>query len=430
MGQAAEGAAWGTAFHLFRLAFLRLAKLDLNCHRTHLLLPRSEPPSSSRMRCLFPKAAGGWAAPRCAGGAARVRLRSAFRNLRSAFRNLRSAFRSCVLCSAAFCVQLRSESCIQLRSAFSCVLCSGFYVLRSTAFAFTCVLRSGTCVLRSGCCVRVRLRSRSAVFCVRLRSANIAPAEPSQPLRTSPPSRGARGRHASQPQPQVSSRVAGWRAGGRGGTEGPDPPAGDGDSVHLRGLFCGVCLRGAGMECVRWGRRTEGRAEGPQHGIKSVHVSNPERIRSDSGIPSSPGPGAGGRRGGGPRGGSPVLRRSGPREPGSFRKLCRVAGYAASLQYRFPAPRAGSSRDGFLSPTGLCGTPHPAAQFFIQISLVSATVFTDSLLYIVGVVVTRRSPLWATELSVVGWTVGVAMMDWGYAQTGIGEFWSTVKSLR
>eukprot|EP00665_Eupelagonemidae_sp_cell47_P014878 gene14878-biopygen10057 len=97
---------------------------------THLIFPRFEPSSSSRMRRLFPKAAGGWAAPRCAGGAARVQLRSAFRNLRSAFRNPRSAFRSCVLRSAAFCVQLRSEAC-------------------------------------------VRLRSRSAAFCVRLRSANI-----------------------------------------------------------------------------------------------------------------------------------------------------------------------------------------------------------------------------------------------------------------
>eukprot|EP00665_Eupelagonemidae_sp_cell47_P014568 gene14568-biopygen180 len=98
--------------------------------RTHLFFIRSERSSSPRMRCLFPKAAGGWAAPRCAGGAARVQLRSAFRNLRSAFRNPRSAFRSCVLRSAAFCVQLRSEAC-------------------------------------------VRLRSRSAAFCVRLRSANI-----------------------------------------------------------------------------------------------------------------------------------------------------------------------------------------------------------------------------------------------------------------
>eukprot|EP00665_Eupelagonemidae_sp_cell47_P013545 gene13545-biopygen12107 len=88
---------------------------------------------------------------------------------------------SCVLRSAAFFVQLRSESCVQLRSAFtcvlrsgSCVLRSGSCVLRSAVIAFTCVLRSGTCVLRSGCCVRVRLRSRSAAFCVRLRSADIA----------------------------------------------------------------------------------------------------------------------------------------------------------------------------------------------------------------------------------------------------------------
>eukprot|EP00665_Eupelagonemidae_sp_cell47_P017539 gene17539-biopygen2133 len=43
---------------------------------------------------------------------------------RSAFRILRSAF-------TVFCVQLRSESCVQLRPAFSCVLRSGFCVLRS-----------------------------------------------------------------------------------------------------------------------------------------------------------------------------------------------------------------------------------------------------------------------------------------------------------
>ena len=116
MGQAAEGAVRGTASHLFRLAFLRLATFDPTSTSTHLLFPRSEPSSSSRLRRLFPEAAGEWAAPRCAGGAARVQ-RSAFRNLRSAFRNLRSAFRSCVLRSAAFCVQLRSAF-RNLRSAF------------------------------------------------------------------------------------------------------------------------------------------------------------------------------------------------------------------------------------------------------------------------------------------------------------------------
>eukprot|EP00665_Eupelagonemidae_sp_cell47_P002301 gene2301-biopygen13365 len=120
MGQAAEGAVRGTAFHPFRLAFLRLAKLDPTSTFSNLSFPRFEPSSSSRLRRLFPEAAGEWAAPRCAGGAARVQ-RSAFGNLRSACRNLRSAFRSCVLRSAAFCVQLRSESCVQLRSAFTCV---------------------------------------------------------------------------------------------------------------------------------------------------------------------------------------------------------------------------------------------------------------------------------------------------------------------
>eukprot|EP00665_Eupelagonemidae_sp_cell47_P012269 gene12269-biopygen6457 len=107
MGQAAEGAVRGTVFNLSHLAFLRLAKLDSNIHLIHLLFLRFEPPSSSRLRRLFPEAAGEWAAPRYAGGAARVQLRSAFRNLRSAFRILRyvgpTPPRETAFCISAFC---------------------------------------------------------------------------------------------------------------------------------------------------------------------------------------------------------------------------------------------------------------------------------------------------------------------------------------
>ena len=89
-------------------------------------------------------------------------LRSGTCVLRSGFRVLRSAAFafSCVrvqLCSrsAAFCVQ-DPAFCVQLRS-------------RSPAFAFSCVLRSGSCVLRSGFCV---LRSPAFAFsCVRVQAA-------------------------------------------------------------------------------------------------------------------------------------------------------------------------------------------------------------------------------------------------------------------
>eukprot|EP00666_Eupelagonemidae_sp_cell4sb_P001425 gene1425-biopygen12276 len=66
----------------------------------------------------------------------RVQLRPAFRILRSAFRILRSAS-SCVQNPAFSCVLRSAAFCVQLRSAFTCVL-------------------------------------RSAAFCVRLRSADIA----------------------------------------------------------------------------------------------------------------------------------------------------------------------------------------------------------------------------------------------------------------
>eukprot|EP00665_Eupelagonemidae_sp_cell47_P012140 gene12140-biopygen6439 len=148
MGQAAEGAVRGSAFHLFRLVFLRLATFDLNIH------PHPSIISPIRAVILFPHALS---VSQSSGGMARTALRLRFGSR-----------------SAACCVQLRSESGVQLRSAFSCVLrsafcvlCSGSRVLCSAAFAFTCVLCSG-------CCVRVRLCSRSAAFCVRLRSANIA----------------------------------------------------------------------------------------------------------------------------------------------------------------------------------------------------------------------------------------------------------------
>ena len=166
MGQAPEGAVRGTAFHLFRLAFLRLATFDLNIHFHSFTI------SPIRAVILFPPAPS---VPRSSGGMGRTALRRRCGS-RSAFCVQEPAF--CVQ-EPAFCVQI-------LRSAFSCVLRSAaFRILRSAAFcvqlrsAFR-ILRSAFRILRSAfSCVRVHLRSafrnlRSAFRMLRSRSAAFA----------------------------------------------------------------------------------------------------------------------------------------------------------------------------------------------------------------------------------------------------------------
>eukprot|EP00665_Eupelagonemidae_sp_cell47_P015577 gene15577-biopygen6692 len=131
---------------------------------------------------------------------------------------------------------------------------TGSCVLRSAAFAFTCVLRSGTCVLRSGCCVRVRLRSRSAAFCVRLRSANIARSHRSDRA-------DRRGRGAGWDQPRaVAAHRAGARhavdngsaAGGRHRAPHPlcrrPPGSGKGPELGRRGVFWNPMYKACGPE--------------------------------------------------------------------------------------------------------------------------------------------------------------------------------------
>eukprot|EP00665_Eupelagonemidae_sp_cell47_P016382 gene16382-biopygen6736 len=109
MGQAAEGAVRGTAFHLFRLAFLRLATFDL-----------SHSPS-----CIY-----------------------YFPDSR------RHPLPACAACSPKQQGNGPHRAAPAVRLAFS--------VLRSGA----CVLRSGTCALRSDPAFCVQLRSRSPAFCV------------------------------------------------------------------------------------------------------------------------------------------------------------------------------------------------------------------------------------------------------------------------
>ena len=142
MGQAAEGAVRGTAFHLFRLAFLRLATFDSNIQKhSSIIIP-------IRAVILFPPAPS---VPRSSGGMGRTALRRRCGS-RSAFCVQEPAF--CVQ-EPAFCVQI-------LRSAFSCVQNPAFScVLRSAAF---CVQDPAFCVQDPAFCVQ--LRSRSPAFCV------------------------------------------------------------------------------------------------------------------------------------------------------------------------------------------------------------------------------------------------------------------------